>query len=95
MPQSLLTGQLKEKPTYRVWCLYSSLVHAFKASKFSAVRKKKPLPVGIVKETEGGGLMTRNIVLIPWFQNSADSTEVPWNQYDVYCNKNMAKQILI
>ncbi len=27
MPQSLLTGQLKEKPTYRVWCLYSSLVH--------------------------------------------------------------------
>jgi hypothetical protein len=28
MPQSLLTGQLKEKPTYRVWCLYSSFVHA-------------------------------------------------------------------
>ncbi len=27
MPQSLLTGQLKEKPTYRVWCLYSSFVH--------------------------------------------------------------------
>jgi hypothetical protein len=27
MPQSLLTGQLKEKPTYRVWCLYSSSVH--------------------------------------------------------------------
>jgi hypothetical protein len=27
MPQSLLTGQLKEKPTFRVWCLYSSLVH--------------------------------------------------------------------
>jgi hypothetical protein len=24
----LLTGQLKEKPTYRVWCLYSSFVHA-------------------------------------------------------------------
>ncbi len=28
MPQSLLTGQLKEKRTYRVWCLYSSFVHA-------------------------------------------------------------------
>ncbi len=28
MLQSLLTGQLKEKPTYRVWCLYSSFVHA-------------------------------------------------------------------
>jgi hypothetical protein len=27
MPQSLLTGQLKGKPTYRVWCLYSSFVH--------------------------------------------------------------------
>jgi hypothetical protein len=27
MPRSLLTGQLKEKPTYRVWCLYSSFVH--------------------------------------------------------------------
>ncbi len=27
MPQSLLTGQQKEKPTYRVWCLYSSFVH--------------------------------------------------------------------
>jgi hypothetical protein len=27
MPQSLLTGQLKEKPTYRVWCLYNSFVH--------------------------------------------------------------------
>ncbi len=25
--QSHLTGQLKEKPTYRVWCLYSLLVH--------------------------------------------------------------------
>jgi hypothetical protein len=22
-----VTGQLKEKPTYRVWCLYSSFVH--------------------------------------------------------------------
>jgi hypothetical protein len=28
MPQSLLTGQLKEKPTYRVRCLCSSFVHA-------------------------------------------------------------------
>jgi hypothetical protein len=27
MPQILLTGQLKENPTYRVWCLYSSFVH--------------------------------------------------------------------
>jgi hypothetical protein len=27
MLQSLLTGQLKEKPTNRVWCLYSSCVH--------------------------------------------------------------------
>ncbi len=27
MPQSLLTGQLKEKPTHRAWCLYSSFVH--------------------------------------------------------------------
>ncbi len=27
MLQSLLTGQMKEKPTYRVWCLYSSFVH--------------------------------------------------------------------
>ncbi len=27
MPQILLTGQLIEKPTYRVWCLYSSFVH--------------------------------------------------------------------
>ncbi len=29
MPQSLLTGQLKEKPTYRFWCLYSSFVHGY------------------------------------------------------------------
>jgi hypothetical protein len=28
MPQSLLTGQLKEKLTYRFRCLYSSIVHA-------------------------------------------------------------------
>jgi hypothetical protein len=28
MPQSLLTCQLQEKPRYRVWCLYSSFVHA-------------------------------------------------------------------
>jgi hypothetical protein len=27
MPQNLLTRQLKEKLTYRVWCLYSSFVH--------------------------------------------------------------------
>jgi hypothetical protein len=27
MPQSLLTGQLKEEPTDRVRCLYSSFVH--------------------------------------------------------------------
>jgi hypothetical protein len=27
MPQNLLISQLKEKPTYRVWCLYSSYVH--------------------------------------------------------------------
>jgi hypothetical protein len=33
MPQSLLTGQLKEKPTYRVWCLYSSFVHGSKQIK--------------------------------------------------------------
>jgi hypothetical protein len=30
MPQSLLTGQLKEKLTYNVWCLYSSLVHGIR-----------------------------------------------------------------
>ncbi len=29
MPQSLLRGQLKEKSTYRVWCLYSSFVHDY------------------------------------------------------------------
>ncbi len=35
MPQSLLTGQLKEKPTYRVrWC---SFVHAVGARKLSTV----------------------------------------------------------
>jgi hypothetical protein len=28
MPQSLLTGQLKEKLTYRVWCHNTSFVHA-------------------------------------------------------------------
>ncbi len=28
MPQSLLTGQLKEKPTYRVWCL-SKQIHLY------------------------------------------------------------------
>ncbi len=27
MPQTQLTGQLKEKPTLRVRCLYSSFVH--------------------------------------------------------------------
>jgi hypothetical protein len=27
MPQILLTGQLKEKPTYRLWYLYRSFVH--------------------------------------------------------------------
>ncbi len=27
MPQSLLAGPLKEKPTHRVRCLYSSFVH--------------------------------------------------------------------
>jgi hypothetical protein len=31
MLQTLLTGQLKEKPTYRVWCLYSLFVHGGKA----------------------------------------------------------------
>jgi hypothetical protein len=29
MPQSLSTGHLKEKPTYRVQCLYSLFVHDF------------------------------------------------------------------
>ncbi len=33
MPQSLLAGQLKEKPTYRVWCLYSSFVHGVTSHK--------------------------------------------------------------
>jgi hypothetical protein len=32
MPQSPLTGQFKEKPTYRVCCLYSSFVHAYNSS---------------------------------------------------------------
>ncbi len=31
MPQSLLTGQLKEKLTFRVWCLYSSFVLAYQS----------------------------------------------------------------
>jgi hypothetical protein len=33
MPQSLLTGQLLKKPTYRVRCLYSSFVHAWKSQR--------------------------------------------------------------
>jgi hypothetical protein len=28
MPQSLLTGQLKEKPIYSVWCLGVFVVHS-------------------------------------------------------------------
>jgi hypothetical protein len=31
MPQSLLKVQLKEKPTNRVWCLYSSLVNVYRS----------------------------------------------------------------
>jgi hypothetical protein len=34
MPQSLLTGQLKEKPIYRVWCLYSSFVNGTEGLSF-------------------------------------------------------------
>jgi hypothetical protein len=59
MPQSLLTGQLKEKPTYRVRCLYSSFVHATRVpptswtfrtpSSFgfspSATRRRSPRPL--------------------------------------------------
>ncbi len=43
MPQSLLTGQLQEKPTYRVWCLYSSFVHdpdSIYARRFQALQKR-------------------------------------------------------
>ncbi len=29
MLQTLFSGQLKEKTTYMVWCLYSSFVHGF------------------------------------------------------------------
>jgi hypothetical protein len=39
MPQSLLTGQLKEKPTFMVWCLYSSFVH-----ERNTLALKLPLP---------------------------------------------------
>jgi hypothetical protein len=38
MPQSLLTGQLKKKPTYRVWCLYSSIVSALCTVQVSGTR---------------------------------------------------------
>ncbi len=37
MPQSLLTGQLQEKLTYRVRCLYSSFVHVSLHKAFKAV----------------------------------------------------------
>jgi hypothetical protein len=40
MPQSLLTGQLKEKLTYRVWCLYSSFVHDTTCSLTGKVGRK-------------------------------------------------------
>ncbi len=48
MPQILLTGQLKLKPTYRVWCLYSLFVHAqndLSLRKYCKKRKnlKRPL----------------------------------------------------
>ncbi len=36
MPQSLLTGQLKEKPTYRVWCLYTVGSSIFARTKIMA-----------------------------------------------------------
>jgi hypothetical protein len=41
MPQSLLTGQLKEKPTYRVWCLYSSFVHVMRYSYILVISEKQ------------------------------------------------------
>ncbi len=41
MPQSLLTGQLKEKPTYRVWFLYSSFVHGVKLGSDCVIPHKK------------------------------------------------------
>ncbi len=41
MPQILLTGQLKEKPTYRVLCLYSSLVYAPTSDIPGHIRKAK------------------------------------------------------
>ena len=61
MPQSLLTGQLKEKPTLRGWCLYSSFVHALIYSwltiaamlqfLFTGAEKKCP---GLTQINEGG-----------------------------------------
>ncbi len=44
MPQSLLTGQLKEKPTYRVWCLYSSFVHGYMKKNY---KRGKPMRIWI------------------------------------------------
>jgi hypothetical protein len=37
MPQILLTGQLKEKPTSRVLCLYSLFVHGTVPLRFTAL----------------------------------------------------------
>ncbi len=46
MPQILLTGQLKEKPTYRVLCLYSSFVMPVTVGLCQANRKAKPSEEG-------------------------------------------------
>jgi hypothetical protein len=57
MPQSLLTGQQKEKPTYRVWCLYSSFVHAFNPFLPSLMVAQAPLLASTISMAESEAMV--------------------------------------
>jgi hypothetical protein len=55
MPQSPLTVNFKEKPTFRVWCLYSSFVHAVQGVLRSRIRQKvRENPVFIIDISKYG-----------------------------------------
>ncbi len=64
MPQGQLTGQFLKKPTFRVWCLYSSFVHGYQYLRDEIPRRggidegENDLPGG---EEGGGGVTVQHL----------------------------------
>ncbi len=87
MPQRLLTGQLKEKPTYRVWCLYRSFVHELNTRfliRFRTYKIASPPPTKMTRKDDIKGLVAlkflRPCCIPPASLTPVSTTQADWWQ---------------